>query len=194
MNRVTEEMINRVKEVRQKRERVFDGNFLHIERDTVTTASGLTRSREFIKHPGASVIIALFDDESILMEFQWRQPCEQAFWELPAGKLDPNEKAIVCARRELEEETGYRADEWFYLGQIHNAIGYSDEHLEIFLAKGLHQGERHLDEGECLDIFRLPLAEIKQMSLTGEITDVKTLVGLYWLEKFLSGDMQGQRI
>ncbi len=193
MSRVSDEMISRVKETQVKRERVFDGNFLHIERDTVITASGLTRSREFIRHPGASVIIALFDDESILMEFQWRQPCGRAFWELPAGKLDPNEKAIVCAQRELEEETGYRADEWFYLGQIHNAIGYSDEHLEIFVAKGLRQGRRHLDEGECLDVFRLPLAEVKRMSLTGEITDVKTLVGMYWLEKFMAGEMKAER-
>ena len=189
MPTITEEMIKRVKEVKTSSERVFDGNFLHVDRDSVTTASGLVRTREFIRHPGASVIIALFEDQTVLLEFQWRQPCEMAFWELPAGKLDPNEKPVTCAKRELEEETGYRASEWFYLGKIHNAIGYSDEHLEFFLAKGLKTGARHLDEGECLDVFRVPFEEVRQMVLNGEITDVKTIVGIYWLEKYLEGKM-----
>jgi len=189
MPKVTDEMIAAVRETKTKTERVFDGNFLHIDRDTVTTASGLVRSREYIRHPGASVIIALFDDETILLEFQWRQPCEKAFWELPAGKLDPNEKASVCAKRELEEETGYQADQWYYLGRIHNAIGYSDEHLEFFLAKGLKAGDRHLDEGECLEVYRLPFKEVKEMTLNGDITDVKTIIGVFWLEKYLKGEM-----
>ncbi len=189
MAKVTEEMINRVKEMQTATERVFDGNFLHVDRDTVVTASGLTRTREYIRHPGASVIIALFDDESVLLEYQWRQPCRKAFWELPAGKLDPDEEPPLCARRELEEETGYRAREWFYLGRIHNAIGYSDEHLEFFLAKGLVPGTRHLDEGECLEVQKVRVSDLKQMVLNGEITDVKTIVGTYWLEKYLAGQM-----
>lgn len=187
MPSITEEMIKRVKETRTKTERVFDGNFLHVDRDTITTASGLTRTREFIRHPGASVIVALFDDQSVLLEFQWRQPCERAFWELPAGKLDPKEEPAVCARRELKEETGYEAEHWYYLGRIHNAIGYSDEHLEFFLATGLKAGDRHLDEGECLEVFRVPFKELLNMALNGEITDVKTLVGVFWLEKYLKG-------
>ena len=187
MPSITEEMIKRVKETRTKTERVFDGNFLHVDRDTITTASGLTRTREFIRHPGASVIVALFDDQSVLLEFQWRQPCERAFWELPAGKLDPKEEPAVCARRELKEETGYEAEHWYYLGRIHNAIGYSDEHLEFFLATGLKAGDRHLDEGECLEVFRVPFKELLEMALNGEITDVKTLVGVFWLEKYLKG-------
>ena len=189
MAKVTEEMINRVKEMQTATERVFDGNFLHVDRDTVVTASGLTRTREYIRHPGASVIIALFDDDSVLLEYQWRQPCRRAFWELPAGKLDPDEEPSLCARRELEEETGYRAREWFYLGRIHNAIGYSDEHLEFFLAKGLVPGTRHLDEGECLEVQKVRVSDLKQMVLNGEITDVKTIVGTYWLEKYLAGQM-----
>ena len=192
MPKVTDEMIAAVRETKTKTERVFDGHFLHIDCDTVTTASGLVRSREYIRHPGASVIIALFDDETILMEFQWRQHKKKAFWELPAGKLDPNEKASVCARRELEEETGYQADQWYYLGRIHNAIGYSDEHLEFFLAKGLKAGDRHLDEGECLEVYRLPFKEVKEMTLNGDITDVKTIIGVFWLEKYLKGEMAVQ--
>ena len=192
MPKVTDEMIVAVRETKTKTERVFDGHFLHIDRDTVTTASGLVRSREYIRHPGASVIIALLTDETILMEFQWRQPCEKAFWELPAGKLDPNEKASVCARRELEEETGYQADQWYYLGRIHNAIGYSDEHLEFFLAKGLKAGDRHLDEVECLEVYRLPFKEVKERTLNGDITGDRTIIGIFQMEKYLNGEMLSQ--
>ena len=98
----------------------------------------------------------------------------------------------MCAKRELEEETGYQACEWFYLGKIHNAIGYSNEHLEFFLAKGLKAGTRHLDEGECLEVFRVPFEELKQMVLNGEITDVKTIVGIFWLEKYLDGQLMAR--
>ena len=83
-------------------------------------------------------------------------------------------------------------NQWYYLGRIHNAIGYSDEHLEFFLAKGLKAGDRHLDEGECLEVYRLPFKEVKEMTLNGDITDVKTIIGVFWLEKYLKGEMAVQ--
>lgn len=187
MTDLEEKMLAGVQETLTGREGVFEGNFLKVRRDTVTTATGLTRSREYIVHPGASVIVCLFDDQSVLMEYQWRQPCERAFWELPAGKLDPDENPLVCAKRELSEETGYEADEWHYLGRIHNAIGYSDEHLEIYLAQGLSEGTSHLDEGECLSVVRMPLTQALQMIQTGQITDVKTIIGLLWAEQVIEG-------
>ena len=187
MTDLEEKMLAGVQATRTAREDVFKGNFLKVRRDTVTTATGLTRSREYIVHPGASVIVCLFDDQSVLMEYQWRQPCERAFWELPAGKLDPDENPLVCAKRELSEETGYEADEWHYLGRIHNAIGYSDERLEIYLAQGLSEGTSHLDEGECLSVVRMPLTQALQMIQTGQITDVKTIIGLLWAEQVIEG-------
>lgn len=187
MTDLEEKMLAGVKETRIAREEVFKGSFLKVRCDTVTTATGVTRTREYIVHPGASVIVCLFDDQSVLMEYQWRQPCERAFWELPAGKLDPNEEPLVCAKRELAEETGYEATEWSYLGRIHNAIGYSDEHLEIYLAQGLTEGTSHLDEGECLSVVKMPLTRALQMIQTDEITDVKTIIGLLWAEQVVEG-------
>jgi len=170
------------------REELFSGHFLHVWCDTVKTASNLIRTREYIRHPGAAVIVPVFEDGSVLLEYQWRQPCEMAFWELPAGKLDPEEDPFVCAQRELSEETGLIADEWHYLGKIHNAIGYSNEHLEIYLAKRLTQGKQHLDPGECLSLHRFSLSQALQMMANGEITDVKTIIGLMWAERFLKNE------
>lgn len=103
--------------------------------------------------------------------------------------MDPNEEPLVCAKRELEEETGLVAKDWAYLGRIHNAIGYSDERLELYLAKDLTQKEQHLDDGECLALVRVPVEEVFFMVLNGEITDVKTIIGAFWLEKYLKGEL-----
>lgn len=176
------------------REEVFHGNFLKVRRDTIKTATDLQRTREYITHPGAACIICLFDDQTTLIEEQWRQPCESAFIEFPAGKLDPKESPLACAKRELKEETGYEAEEWHYLGRIHNALGYSNEKLELFVAKSLHAGEQHLDDGECLRVKRVALADVIAMSDNGIITDVKTVIGAYWVERWLQGKLKEKSI
>ena len=139
--------------------------------------------REYIRHPGAVVILPLFDDGSVLLERQFRYPLDQVFVEFPAGKIDAGEDTLACAKRELQEETGYVARDWQFVCTIHNAIAYSDEHLEIYLARGLEAGERKLDDGEFLDIFKAPLPELLEMVRQGKVTDVKTVIGAFWLEK-----------
>ncbi|MDK6078732.1 NUDIX domain-containing protein [Massilia varians] len=166
---------------------VYDGHFLKVERDRIKLPDGSITQREFIRHPGAVVILPLLPDGRVLLERQFRYPNSQVFIEFPAGKIDPGEDHLACAKRELEEETGYTAAKWRFVCTIHNAIAYSDEHLELFLAEDLSAGEQKLDEGEFLETFSVAVPELLEMVKRGEITDVKTIIGSFWLEKILSG-------
>jgi ADP-ribose pyrophosphatase len=165
----------------------YSGDFLNVQRDTVRLPDGKTTSREYIKHPGAVAVLPLFDDGTVLLERQFRYPLDRAFIEFPAGKIDPGEDPLDCAKRELREETGYTAREWKFLCTIHNAIAYSNEHLEIYLARGLEAGDSKLDEGEFLETFRASVDDMLAWIREGKITDVKTVIGAFWLEKILSG-------
>lgn len=169
---------------------VYDGSFLKVRKDRVRLPDGGEATREYFRHPGAVVIIALLDDGRVLLERQYRYPNDRIFIELPAGKLEFGEDPLLCAQRELREETGYTARDWQFVCTIHNAIAYSDEHLEIFLATGLSAGEQQLDPGEFLDVFSLSPDELMNQVRCGQITDVKTLIGAFWLEKIRAGHWQ----
>jgi ADP-ribose pyrophosphatase len=164
---------------------VFDGNLLKVHRDIVRLPDGSQGEREYIRHPGAVAVVALFDDGKVLLERQFRYPQRREFIEIPAGKLEPGEPHLDTAKRELLEETGYVAAEWTRLGVIHTAIGYTDEAIEIFLVKKLTQKSAKLDVGEFLEVLKLPLEEAIAMIRDGRITDSKTVIGLLWLKTFL---------
>lgn len=163
-------------------EEVYAGGFLHVHRDLVRLPDGSQTAREYIRHPGAVGIVALPGDGNVLLVRQHRYPHRRDFLEIPAGKLEPDEPALETGKRELLEETGYVAAKWTKLGVIHNAIAYSDEGIELWLATGLTQRGQELDEGEFLEVLTVPLAEALAMTRDGRITDVKTVVGLGWAE------------
>ena len=166
---------------------VYDGIFLKMKRDTVSLPDGQQAVREYLTHPGAVAIVALLDDGRVLLERQYRYPIAKACIEIPAGKLDPNENPLLCAQRELAEETGYTAKKWSYIRRIHPVISYSTEFIDIYLAEGLVPGDRHLDEEEFLDVFAASLEQLIAWVEEGEITDVKTTISAYWLDRYRRG-------
>jgi ADP-ribose pyrophosphatase len=168
-------------------EQVFNGNFLHVLRDTVKLPSDKLATREYIVHPGAVVVVALLDDGRVVLERQYRYPVGQVMIEFPAGKLDAGENPQYCGQRELLEETGYTATQWAYAGPMQIAMAYSDEVIHMFFAKGLSLGERQLDEDEALDVFTATPAELLTMCGQGLVTDAKTLTCMLWLQNVLSG-------
>jgi ADP-ribose pyrophosphatase len=180
-------MDEHLKETRVDSQLAYSGHFIQVSRDTVRLPDGEPAMREYIKHPGAVVILPLFDDGRVLLERQFRYPLDQVFIEYPAGKIDPGEDPLACAKRELQEETGYTATDWQFVCTIHNAIAYSDEHLDIYLARGLTAGPSQLDEGEFLEVFVAPLTDMLTWIREGKVTDVKTVIGTFWLEKIVAG-------
>ena len=164
-------------------EGIYDGIFLKMKRDTVSLPDGQYAVREYLEHPGAVAILAVLDDGRILLERQYRYPIAQAVIEIPAGKLNAGEDPLLCAQRELQEETGYTAKHWSKIRRIHPVISYSTEFIDIYLAEGLSPGPARLDEEEFLDVFAAPLEELLHWVETGKITDVKTIISTYWLER-----------
>ena len=166
-------------------ERVFEGGLLKVHRDVVRLPDGSQATREYIRHPGAVAIVPLFDDGTVLLERQFRYPHRREFIEVPAGKLDPGEPPLDTARRELLEETGYAAREWTRLGVIHTAIGYSDETIELFLARKLARaGAVKLDAGEFVETLVVALDEAVAMVGDGRITDSKSMCAILWADKW----------
>jgi ADP-ribose pyrophosphatase len=170
------------------RRSMCSGKLLQAVVDAVELPDGSLASREFVIHPGAVMIVPLLDDGRVVLERQYRYPMGRVMLEFPAGKLDPGESSLLCAQRELQEETGYTAQEWAYAGVLHPVISYSTEHIDIWFARGLTLGARHLDAGEFLDVFIAWPHELAAWARQGQLTDAKTLVAMWWLQNVQSGE------
>ena len=174
-------------EVTLEQQVVYQGKFLTVRRDLARLPNGASASREFVLHPGAAAMIPIGSDDRILVERQFRYAMGTVYVEIPAGKLDAGETSLQTAQRELVEETGYHARSWAFLTRIHPAIGFSDEIMDLYLAKDLELRERSLDADELLEIEWVTLGWLVDELRAGRLPDVKTQLAVHWLERLFSG-------
>lgn len=167
-----------IEESRLSTKKVFSGKLLQVYVDEVTLPNGSVSTRDWIKHPGASAIVPIFEDGTIMLLNQFRYPPRKIFLEVPAGKLDPGESSDKTASRELKEESGLLCDQLIKVGEFYPAIGYSDEIIHIYVAWGLKQNEQSTDEDEFLINQRIPFSKALHMVEAGEISDGKTICAL----------------
>ena len=169
----------KLREIRVETEDIFAGRILDVKRDQVRLPNGHTSVREIIRHVGAVCVVPVTEDGKVVVERQYRYPIDRVITEIPAGKLDSREEdRLHAAQRELREETGITADRWTDMGLYFPAPAYSDEKITMYLAQGLHMGKQHLDEDEFLNVSFVPMEELVEKILRGEITDGKTQVAV----------------
>lgn len=173
------ENFEQLKESRIGGREIFNGRIMHVFEDAVRLPNGETASREYMRHVGAVCVIPVFENGDVLMERQYRYPVGEVITEIPAGKLnDKTEDHLLAAQRELREETGCTAENWTSLGVFYPACAYSDEAIEMFLARGLSLGEQSLDADEFLNVSRVPLADLLRDVMAGKIPDAKTQIAV----------------
>ena len=157
---------------------VYNGKVIDVRRDNVEIATGKKTVREVVEHSGGVVIAAQKSSDTILMVKQYRYPIKETVLELPACKLEKGEDPFSAAKRELEEETGYKANLWEDLGYINTTPGFCDEKLYLYLARNLEFVGEHPDDGEIIQSFELELQDVFEKIKMGEINDSKTICTL----------------
>ncbi len=178
--------MSKLKETQKSSEKIFSGKLIDLYFDHVELPNGKSSTREWINHPGAVCIIPILPDGNLCLIRQYRYGPRDEFIEIPAGKLDTGEDPLVCAKRELQEEIGYIAGKLTFLTNIYPAIGFSNEKMWMYLAEDLQLSNQSLDQDEFLELLPLSLEEAIDLINQGNITDVKTIIGVLWLDRFLS--------
>ena len=174
--------------VPQKVETIYESRVFRLCRETATLPNGVTTTLDVIHHPGSSAVVPLLPNGRVVMIRQYRHSLKEFLWEIPAGTLDPEEGFVECARRELAEEAGYRANRFEKLTEILPAPGYSDERAQIFMATDLVPMPQNLDQDEVLEVDILPLEKTLTMVKDERIQDALTIIGLL----FVSARVQGR--
>ena len=177
-----------LKEKTIKTKTAHKGTFLTLNSDKVLLPNGNTSTREWIKHPGAVCCVPILPNGKIVLIRQYRYAVKEEMIEIPAGKLDQNEIPEKCALRELEEEIGYRANKLTLLANIHPAVGFTDEKMWLYLAEDLVKTKQSLDTDEFLEPNPTKLDDAVKMVWNGQITDVKTIIGILWAQRMLLGE------
>lgn len=170
-------------EQKKSTQEIFQGNVFRVTVDSVVLENGNTSTREVVHHNGGACVAAITSEKEVYMVKQFRYPFQQEMWELPAGKLEPNENPFEAAKRELEEEAGVKANRYFDLGVVYPTVGYCTEKIYMWAATDLQTTKQHLDQDEFLSVYKIPLKQAVEMVMNGEICDSKTAVALLKLEK-----------
>ena len=177
--------VSRLTEITKESTLVYEGPIFKVYSDQVELPDGQIAKRDIVKHLGGVCIAARKKDGTILMVRQYRYALQREFREFVAGKREPNDTPLERAKAELEEETGYIAHHWEYMGHFIPTCGYDNENIELFYADDLEFVAQHLDETEFLQVFSMPLGEIIKEIEDGKILDGKTIVLAYKLERLL---------
>lgn len=159
-------------------QRVYEGRLINLRVDTVRLENGRLTEREIVEHPGAVAVVALDEDDNVLLVRQFRKAAERDLLEIPAGTLEAGEEPIACARRELKEETGYRAECLEQVGSFYPSPGFCTEHIHLYLATGLQKGRPAPEGDEVIKTVKVPLSDVPAMVSQGEICDGKSIAGL----------------
>jgi len=184
LNRTGENKMSNLEEKTLKSEHIFSGRIIQVQVDEVELPNGKTSTRELVKHPGAVAIIAVTDDNKIVMVEQYRKPLEKTIVEIPAGKLEKGEEPSLCAKRELEEETGYDCQSLELISSFYTSPGFADEIIHVYLAKGLSKKENAagLDEDEFVNLMEITLEEAQTLIEEQRIFDAKTIFAVQYLQ------------
>lgn len=166
---------------------IYEGRILTLRKDKVKLPDDNTSFREVVEHPGAVGVVAINHKNEVLMVCQYRKPVEEMLWEIPAGKLDKNENSLVCAKRELEEETGYKANQWEKIFSFYSTPGFSNEKMHLYACRDLVEGHVHPDDDEFVEAQWFSYEVLMEKIQQGELRDGKTIVGLLAVKEKMAG-------
>lgn len=164
---------------------IFTGKIIKVKVDTVVMPDGRQSTREIVEHRGAVAIVPVDEDNQVWMVRQYRKPVEKVLLEIPAGTMEEGEEPLLCAQRELGEETGLRAEKWEKILSYYSAPGFSDEILHLYLATGLTEGPTNPDSDEFLEVVKIPLEQAYASIFEGTIIDGKSIIGIQYAVKNL---------